>query len=1176
MKESQTKTTKISYTSEQMEAMTYTDSNLLVSASAGSGKTAVLVERIIYILETEENVSLKNMAIMTFTKAAAAQMKERLRNRVMKKIDEKAEVEKWQKVLYEIPTAYITTIDSFCNSIVRDNFYKLGIDLSYTVMDTVDEQMLENEVWNDIYRMEYEKDKEGKKGSETASFEELSDYFDTGFSFDGLKEAVFAISHFCDSEPWPDEFLDDVEASYSGESESILVKSYAKENNLSYEEAFCELNERADFGTLSPIVIRLLSVVRSFRDRMSKIKKAKGQLSFADLEHFALQILVNREDRCSNKSEVGVSYEKNFAYILVDEYQDSNYLQEEIINSISNGRNVFMVGDLKQSIYGFRQAKCEIFQNKLQGFQSGSDGKVVFLSKNFRSDKRILDFVNRVCQYAMDGINYSMKYEKEQLLQSGLNKVSGKDEFAVTMLMVAEGYTYDKNESMDKHDAAAMVIGRKIKELIRDKTIIVSESGEKELSYGEVAILMRAKSGRISSYIRALESLGIPYELDSANSFLDGLEVRVLIDYFRLIDNSCQDIPTASVMLSGIGRFCEEELVKIRLCGDSGESFYKVVKQYAEFSSIPKDKLWDELPKEKHDYYDKDLSKRVAEFLDKIKIFKSYSYVLPFYDFVQKVIKDSGIKIYAANLVHADKRLEDIRQLENLVLEFSQGENYGLSDFLYYIEKLYENGCSLDRRNKVTGNQDAVKIMTVHGSKGLEMPVIFYSGLNGRFNIKSESLTLNSNAGLGLPVIDLEQRVKKHSYVKSFIEELNKKQQVEEEIRLMYVALTRAMSKLFLVMEGDFFGKMEKTLGTIYPNYFDKLSSSAANTIGDYILPVLCEKNPDFFLNVLHKIKPEKLEKDISNEGAEVLKSLMNQDEKGMSYTSDMDDIHMELCGNLSQYEDFDLLLEEEEAGKNKIEWDFEKMGEEILGNLQFQYENMDIDKPVKLSVTKYSQIVREEGEGAKSVEDTYLDGELGGDTLDRGWQERKSSEKENKWKLSFKKEKERGTAAGTLYHKILELWDFKGTYHSLSDVERYVSSLIERGIVKEDTLDIIDLRLLLAFVRSDLYQRMKKADEAKLLFRERNFLYQMQAKEIYQHGGSQEIMIEGIVDAYFLEDEKLVLVDYKSDRSREPEYYIEHYTTPMNLYSGALGKAYDREVKEKIIYSLRMGEIVL
>ena len=1176
MKESQTQKIKFSYTSEQMEAMTYTDSNLLVSASAGSGKTAVLIERIIYILEKEENISLKNMAVMTFTKAAAAQMKERLRNRVMKKIDEKIETEKWQKLLYEIPNAYITTIDSFCNSIVRDNFYKLGIDLSYKVMDTVDEQILENEVWNDIYRIEYEKDKEAFENTEIASFEELSDYFDTGFSFDGLKEAVFAISHFCDSEPWPDEFLDDVKASYLGRTDSILVKSYAKENNLTYEEAFCELGEKADFSTVSPIAIRLLSVVRSFRERMFKIKKVKGQLSFADLEHFALQILVNREDRCSNKSEVGISYEKTFAYILVDEYQDSNYLQEEIINSISNGKNVFMVGDLKQSIYGFRQAKCEIFQNKLENFKAGLEGTVVFLSKNFRSDKRILDFVNKICQYAMDGHNYSMKYEKEQLLQSGLNKENGKDEFAVTMLMVAEGYTYEKNESMDKHDAAAIVIGRKIKELIRDKTLIDYETGEKELSYGDVAILMRAKSSRISSYIRAFEGLGIPYELDSAGSFLDGLEVGVLIDYLRLIDNSCQDIPMASVMLSEIGRFSEEELVKIRLCENSGETFYRAVKRYSKLSFIPDDEVYRVLSKDKHSYYDKELAKRVAGFLDKIKVLKAYSHILPFYDFVQKVIDDTGIKMYAATLLNADSRLENIRQLENLALRFSEGENCGLNDFLYYIEKLNENGCSLDRRNKLKGSLDAVTIMTVHGSKGLEVPVIFYSGLNGRFNIKSESLALNSSAGLGLPMIDLEQRVKKHSYVKSFIEELNKKQQVEEEIRLMYVALTRAMSKLFLVMEGDFFGKVEKALGTLYPNYFNKLSSSAANTIGDYILPVLCEKNPDFFLNLLHKIRSEKLEKDLSDEGAKVLSSFMNQDEKGKSYFSDMSDICVELCGDLSQYEDFDLPLAEEETGKNKTDRDFEKMGEEISTNLKFRYENIDIDKPIKLSVTKYSQIVREEGEGTKAIEDSDLGSELGGDTIDRKRQENKISEKENKFKFGFKEKKEKGTKSGTLYHKILELWDFKKEYASLSDVKQYVSSLIMRGIIKEDSLEIIDLGLLMTFVNSELYQRMKKADENKLLFRERNFLYKTQAKEIYQRGGSQEIMIEGIVDAYFLENEKLVLVDYKSDKSQEAEYYIENYKTPMNLYSGALEKAYNREVKEKIIYSLRIGEVIL
>ncbi len=1105
------------FTQEQKRAITENGQNILVSASAGSGKTSVLIERIIYLIENESDLSLSNLAVMTFTRAAASEMKDRLSDRVGKKILEGKNTARWQKILYELPMANITTIDSFCNSIVQNNFYKIrqnniGLDVNYSVIDVIDLSILKNEILD-----------EQLKTMETDRKTLLTDYFEDRFLFDRLKEVILKISDFCDSEPFCDEFLDRIYEMYSYNigNDNRALKMYADiyHKDLEYLEHFENIKNffirDAGIDKLNDIARALIIEVKTFRKKLLLKKLEKGRISFSDLEHFALDILIDRSNNVSVPSDIAKSYQGLFKYILVDEYQDSNFVQEELINSISNGRNLFLVGDLKQSIYGFRQARCEFFSNRLNSYASGKNGTVIYLSKNFRSDGRILDFTNNICEQIMDGENYSIHYDERQRLVSGKNECNNDcGEPVISCLFVTKGYSYISDTDVSKHQYAARHICGKIKELYE----------KKGYKYSDIAILLRSLSGKIYDYIRAFEEYNIPYDIKTNTSFLSNTTVRTLVDYLRVIDNSIQDLPLCSAMLSNIGRFTAQELVKIRLAGL--KDFNAAVKEYGSLKDSK--------------YYDENLEKKIRKFFDKIDILRAYAGYLPLYKFVNLVVDELKIKEYAESFFDAEKRLEDLKQFLIFTLQYSN-DNATLSGFLHYIERIEENDLSIERKGKVEENLDSVKLMTIHASKGLEFKAVFFANLTSRFNIRESSPALNSQLGLGLPLIDLKKRVKTRSMLLDLINAENKAEEMEEEIRLLYVALTRAKNRLVLVFDGELSGNFQKSICSIDKNIL-KAGSNTKTSLCDYILPIICKDNLSFLVDCLYLSDEKFFNK--SKKSRAVIDISVDDHDKTVDYVFQKSDVEFILAAPIK-----DVILADRDIVKNKpFKNDLsDKVKNIIKKNREFIYKNKDLSKPLKLSVTEFAAIKKEKNVDYLTTEEIDL-------SIDRN----------------------KGVSVGTLYHKILEVLDFGRNYDTADDIEKFLKEIFVKGIIKKEDIKEIDIEKLLDFTTGSLYSRMKDADKNALLFREKKFLYELKAKDIFKDGAEQSVIIEGIIDAYFIEDNELVVIDYKSDRATDPDYYRTNYLHQLKLYSKALSEAYKMKIKNCIIYSLNAGSIVL
>lgn len=1112
----------VNFTKEQEEAIHLTGCNIIVSASAGSGKTAVLIERIIHLLEIDDSLRIKELAVMTFTKAAAAEMKERLSKRINEKILEGKDVNRWTKLLYELVGANITTIDSFCNSIVQNNFYRIrqdqiGLDVNYRIIDEIDLKILKNEILDEQIRALH-----------SSKNTLLTDYFEEKLLSNRLKEIILKISDFCDSEPYGDELLGLISDMYLGkiEPDNEALASYAvlyhKDKNLQkyYEEIKNSFIADARLDDLKDVALALINEVRSFRYVLLKKKLQAGQLSFSDLEHFALDILINRENKVSKPSNIAKSYQRYFKHILVDEYQDSNYVQEELINSISNGKNLFLVGDLKQSIYGFRQARCELFSKRLSSYDSNNGGRAIYLSKNFRSDSRILDFTNKLCQTIMNGESYSIHYNEKQMLVSGKN-ISENTEPMVEAMFVLEGYSYEKNENISRHERAADAICYRIEKL---RNI--------GYNYSDIAILLRSMSGKLYDYIRAFERHNIPYDIKNNTGFLDDTSVRTLIDYLRVIDNSRQDMPLAGVMLSSIGRFTASELIRISLSSD--KSFYESVLFYNEA--------------QKSKYYEAELNKKTQDFLKEIADLRAYAAYLPLYDLVRLVLKRSGLYLYVTALKNSEKRQEALRQLLLLAMQFSNS-GATVSGFLHYLEKIEENDLKIERKGKVKEASDSIKLMTVHGSKGLEFKIVFFADLAGSFNIKESTPAINSRMGLGLPIIDIKKRVKHTSLLLNLINEANKRQELEEEIRLMYVALTRAKERLYLTFDGALSANISKAIYAHNKEVLKAPTTQTYSSLCDYILPIICKSTPLFLVNMLALSDPDFFEKN-KKKGYELELDPEGFD-KAHDYSMVADGVRLNLLAPIAN----DILVDDSITMNEADNIDIinDSTQKAIEKNLAFSYENIDANKPLKLSVTEYKRLKNMlKGEFKDDKDDTIPN------------------------QIDFTIKDSVNTTIGTLYHKILELWDFKRKYNSIDDVEILLNQIAAQGIIDFDLMQRIDKKKLLDFAHSTLYNRMEKAYKNGLLYREESFLYEIKANELFDNAGNQPILIEGIVDAYFIEDKKLVIIDYKSDRSNDMSYYIDNYRASLELYALALEKAYNMPVAELLIYSIGIGELVL
>lgn len=1171
----------MNWTDKQRQAFSLRNKEILVSAAAGSGKTAVMVERILRIVTEEPYVDIDRLLIVTFTKKAAESMRVKIRKELEKRLREDPSNEHLQKQMLLINHAYISTIDSFCSFIVRNYFY-LTTDVSsnFRIGNESEIKLIQADVLKEVLEEEYE------RGDE--NFLSFVDYFATGKNDLPLEDVILSLYRYSQSHKEPkkwlndcvnvydnftldscginnvvknlidtyvnnaieleenmmdiasgaggpymycDNFTDDIrlleeirDAETLEESISLLYKlkfstlSRKKGNDVSDElRAYCKSKRDTvkknisdiaqivayadsesvfnDILKCKPQALELVRVCLKFSEKLLEYKKKKNIFDHSDVAHIALDIL--RQENSPAKKQLSELFDE----IFIDEYQDSNRLQEELLYSVAteiNGAHkVFMVGDVKQSIYSFRMACPDLFINKLNSFSiEESPFCKVFLSNNFRSRKQVVDFVNLIfgslMEKSISGIDYD---ESQRLVYSASYSPETDDEYKPEILLFEK-----EDEDISPYEAEAYMIGSKINELLdKDKPFIITDrkSGEKRnVRLSDICILVRSQKDVVYPIKKVLEDeFGIPVISASSESFFESFEVGLVVNYLKILDNSYNDIPLTSVLLSPIVGLSTRELAVIRAKNRKSSVYDLIVNAACD------------------DDTEEDVKFKLNDFLNILLNLREELRFLPVHKLVWEIYEQTGIEAFVSAMPVGEKRLRNLKRFVKYCIDFENTEYHTLFDFLRYIEKVIEYDIQESSDDADKTGDNAVRIMTMHKSKGLEFPVCILAGLNRQFNFSDEraGVLLHPEFGIGFDSIDTVKRTRRKSLIKRLI---NKQMHVDkygEEIRILYVAMTRAEEKLILTCCHD--GKYP--VGEEGIGYFDILN---ARRYWDWLSKILSE------YSLMYNIK------------------------------------HFD-------YDDFIRIHEENELKRKSF-----VSGEEIVSDsftdsdlikkLDFAYEGKVEEAYKKISVTVLKeQYNLKDEEGELQISENLIEKEVEFPLIPEFLKETKG--------LS-------GAKRGLIYHSVLEHWDYKLS-SSIEDINDFCKKLYDKGIFTDEELAVINPVKIKRFLDSSIGLRMKKAFEASLLKREASF------SVILEHGDERfsfmdkDVLLQGIIDAYLYEDDELVIVDYKTDYL--PDGNINHlsdkYAMQLKCYSYALEKITKKKVKECWIYSLYCDDSV-
>ena len=905
------------WTEQQEKAITEPVKDILVSAAAGSGKTAVLVERIMSkVLDKNAPCDIDRFLVVTFTNAAAAQMKDKITDRLYKELDNEPDNEHLMKQLVLINRANIMTIDSFCYSVVRENICLLDIDSDYSIGDTgilelIRQEALE-EILHDYYEMEDNK-----------AFRRLLDRYAGDRNDEALRELVGRIFRIAESFPEPEKWFEAAKNSLSpGTEEEVAeldwVKEYARyakgiasdalkcakkllpviEDEAPYntdvikadiehlrrmaqaedlpgfiaelqkgfttysrkpkdfdKETHDSLKKQRDeykglfdkrsfaiagYGeileeirNLGESLIPLIELTADFAKRFKEHKGKRRLMDFADVEHFALSLLCGGYDEEGNPvpTAVGKAMSDRFEEIYIDEYQDSNFLQEDILRSVSlehtGKHNMFMVGDVKQSIYRFRLARPDIFVKKYGTFPEKDDCELIELANNFRSRACVLESVNEVFEKLMHADVGGIEYEDKVRLKPTKEfpedeKGLLKSEFLIMDRAAVNEDTDEELAELDKLRLESEMIAQRINRLIDDGVQVTEETeenGEKKsfmrpAEYKDMVILVRGMSSGLDEIlINTLADHGIPAVSADSGSYFEATEIRVVMSLLAVVDNREQDIPMAAVLLSPIGQVSEDELVRIRYDEEDIKdiSLYKRCRLYV-------------------DGNDDELSDKLSKLLDIIAHLKTLSRAESISSLIWELYTLTGYRAYAAAMPLGEKRVANLDMLLVKAREFEKNGRQGLFEFLRYVDKLKAYEMSESEAKAVDPEANAVRIMTMHKSKGLEFPIVFVSFLGKNFNKKSlqSNVLVDSDFYLTGKLMFEKGRYSKNSFFRTAIVKLMTEQMIAEELRVLYVAMTRAQEKLILTgCESDLIKIMEKTAGRDEVLYTDRVNAKS-------------------------------------------------------------------------------------------------------------------------------------------------------------------------------------------------------------------------------------------------------------------------------------------------------------------------------------------------------------
>lgn len=1212
---------EVKWTNEQLQAIQEKDSNILVAAAAGSGKTAVLVERIIHKI-IDEQMDIDKILVVTFTNAAASEMRERILEAIYKKLEENPENVHLQRQIILLNKASICTIHSFCLDVIHNHFYEIDLPSNFKIADTAEIDLLKQEVLDDLFEQKYtENDKD---------FIELLENYTNYRGDEALQELVLKIYKFIQSSPFPIKWLQEklellkiedkdisqtiwgkliIQAVEDDIQESIMqletvkskmalypemTKFYQKicedliilkdlQNYNSWDELYIKLlnfnfskwpvdkkvtndlkedskeirdkvkkhikektakllscsQEQAvkDLKIITPILEKLANLVTEFTKNFAEKKKEKNCIDFNDIEHFALKILL---DENNNPTEVAKKYKEKFEEIAIDEYQDSNLVQEAILTSISKGNNIFMVGDVKQSIYKFRQARPELFLQKYDEYKNKEekaqeDNLKIQLFRNFRSRQNILNITNLVFESIMSKELGDINYNENEYLNYGANypepeeikNYAGIAELDIIDLKEDESITAfegeedeEEQEKVEDDVLEAKFVANKIQELLNsDYMVFDKKQGYRKIRPKDIVILLRATSNLSPIYEKELSDLELPVFSDTSGTYLDTVEIQTILSVLKIIDNPLQDIPLVVVLRSSICNFTDNDLITIRLT-DRICNFYE---------ALIKTRI----------ICDGDLKDKIESFLEKLEKWKSISQYMPLDEFIWQIYLDTGYYQYVGLLPNGAMRQANLKTLFEKAKQYEKASFKGLFNFIQFIDKLKKQNGDLASAKLIGENEDVIRIMSIHKSKGLEFPVVFLCNSHKKFNMQdlNDNILLHQDIGFGPTIMDATRKIKYSSIAKDAIKLKMKQETLSEEQRILYVALTRAKEKLYITGRSKDFTKYVQDKNKVLEMYesenikLDAKLMKKANSYLDWIMYVY-----------------------LFNQGRTIIL-------KGESYKlSDIITLNVsnkkDLLKTLAKEEVVEQIDLKEKIGqilKNKSDEENKKSEQALKELLEWKYDYIvDTTLPTKSSVTKIKQEKIKLEEILKGIESEEV-------------------EYKKSYTPKFMQEDKKISNAekGTLVHLCIQRLDERKDYE-LKDIQNMILNLVEKEIITKNEADAIDVNLIYQYTKSQLFEELRQAKE---VHKEQPFYINIPAKDVVSEAenSKKNILVQGIIDLYYIDkNDNLVLIDFKTDYiSNEPnakEKILEKYKVQLEIYKTALEQALGRKVNKTAI----------
>lgn len=1255
-----TSMSKTSFTPDQQHAISHGGHNVLVSASAGSGKTSVLVERVIQ--KVLQGTDVDKLLVVTFTDAAAKEMRDRIQTAINQQIRVEKDSEQQRHLISQLTklnTANISTIHAFCLAIIRRYYYVIDLDPIFRILtDETEGILLREEVWNDLRESLYEKDGE--------IFAQLTANFSNDRSDDGFTDLMLRLYDFAnatsDPKGWlaklPEKYHIDsdldktafyqqqilpiVKTTLQGALEGVQSLQTAIQNGSEDLEKFSPIlasdhqqieeilkNGLTDWNVLrgklqalefapvkggkrndevkafkaqmkdvrgdsthkdgykmqlqeltqkyfsldksqltqvlqhsEALVTELCKVTNAFMDAYAKEKRHRQILDFSDLEHFAMQILNGSsvESKSARKA-----YQKQFAEIIVDEYQDINPLQEAILTSVAQEQpgNMFMVGDVKQSIYAFRLADPHLFISKDRAYQSSDiDDERIILSKNFRSVRNVDDFTNLIFEQLMDRKLGEIPYDEDAKLVYGATYYPQEASKETEILIYDDDDQEDtqpKEEAKpgtfeidDKSRGQVAIAGRRIKELIEEKTLIYDRHLKQQrlLTYGDVVLLTPTRKNNLT-IVALFKRMGIPVVVNDAQNYFQTTEIAIMMSLLKIIDNPYQDIPLVAVLRSPIVGLDENELAFLRINNRTGNYFQAVLDFHRQFDA------------NQTQAFQLKVFEKVDRFLAQLTHFQDIANQNQLATLIWTIYEETGFLDYVGGMPAGQQRQANLNALYDRARSYEKSSFKGLFQFVRFIERMQKRSKDL-AEVPIHSDEAAVQVMTIHGSKGLEFPVVVLMDASHKFNTDSQKgkYVLDSKEGIGITYLDPEIRIQVDTPQKLAITDHIKRNSLAEEMRQLYVALTRAQQRLIIVGACD---SKEKLL---------KKWQTAAQS-SSLLLTEATRLNTNNFLDWIGEAlvrHPQFSETDVDQVTLPDLKTDTTQFEVKFQTKSELQNVTgMPIDG---EQKDWWQAFE-----KATHELDVTSLNtQEIDRVLNFKYPHQ-----IATQTTAYQSVseVKRLFDDPDSLEMT-LSTVQQDQTLKT--QSRYVTNDLGTPKFLQTTIKPKPTEIGTATHLVLQEipLDVPPTEKSVQDL---IGKLSMDRVITPEVAELVNVQHILRFFDSDLGKLMLA--EPEKVHREVPFSLLMPAKQLFSgfkdfsDTEDTQILIHGIIDGYVELKDRAVLFDYKTDyvQPGSPkngvQNIINRYAGQLNLYAAALTDILKHPVEERYLYLLAIGQLV-